>query len=89
MNHLFNDRGQRVIAVGAPGSRERVKCEYPALIEELTALRARGKGTESAIRMIRRAGARGMLEYESLLAEAGYTPAEAVSQARSLGALQR
>lgn len=89
MNHLFNDRGQRVIAAGAPGSRERVKCEYPALLDELRELRARGGKTESAIRCIRKAGVRGMVEYESLLLEAGYTPTEAASQARCYGAMQR
>lgn len=89
MNCLFNDRGQRVIAVGAPGSRERVKCEWPALLDELQALRARGKGTESALRQIRAAGARGMVEYESLLLEAGYTPTEAAGQARGFGSMQR
>lgn len=89
MNYLHNDRGQRVIAVGAPGSRERVKCEYPQLIEELQALRLRGKSAEAALRHIRKAGVRGMVEYESLLLEAGYTPTEAASQARCYGSLQR
>lgn len=86
---LFNDRGQRVIAVGAPGSRERVKCEYPQLVEELTALRLRGQSTETCMRHIRTAGVRGMLEYEALLAAAGYEPTEAARQGRCFGAMQR
>lgn len=34
-NHILNDRNQTVLAVGAPGSVERAKCEHPALIERL------------------------------------------------------
>lgn len=32
MNHLRNDRGEFITAVGAPGSPARVKAQYPALI---------------------------------------------------------
>jgi hypothetical protein len=39
MNHVLNDRGETVIAVGAPGSVERARCEYPHLIEDLDVLR--------------------------------------------------
>lgn len=35
MNKILNDRGQLVLAVGAPGSIERAKIEYPALIDTL------------------------------------------------------
>ena len=90
MNYLFNDRGQRVIAEGAPGSQARVRCEYPALIADLQERRVGGgKMASSALHHIRKAGVRGMLEYESLLIEAGYTPTEAASQARCYGSLQR
>lgn len=89
MNYLHNDRGQRVIAEGAPGSQARVRCEYPQLIEELQAMRLKGKLPASALHRIRKEGVRGMLDYESLLLEAGYTPTEAASQARCYGSLQR
>lgn len=35
MSHIYNDRNERVIAVGAPGSVERAKCEWPSLIGRL------------------------------------------------------
>ncbi len=35
MNTLINDLGEEVTAVGAPGSIERVKVEYPNLIQAL------------------------------------------------------
>ncbi len=35
-NHIVNDRGETVLAVGAPGSIERLKVEHPKLISELT-----------------------------------------------------
>lgn len=89
MNYLHNDRGQRVIAEGYPGSQARVRCEYPQLIAELQERRTNGKTAAAALRLIREAGVRGMMEYESLLLEAGYTPAEAASQGKCYGALQR
>lgn len=33
--YLFNDRDQRVLAVGEPGSVERARCEWPKAIERL------------------------------------------------------
>ena len=35
MNKTLNDKGETVIAIGAPGSPERIKIEYPNLIEKL------------------------------------------------------
>lgn len=35
MNHIYNDKNELVIAVGAPGSVERARCEWPALIARL------------------------------------------------------
>jgi hypothetical protein len=35
VNYLTNDRGETVIAVGAPGSVERARVEWPAIIEYL------------------------------------------------------
>ena len=89
MNSLFNDRGVRVVAVGAPGSRERVRCEYPALIAELQERRGKGKTAAAALGAIRKAGVRGITEYESLLLEAGYEPGEAAGQGKCYGSWQR
>ena len=33
MNYIKDDYGRMVVAVGAPGSVARVKCQYPKLIE--------------------------------------------------------
>lgn len=35
MNTVTNDKGETVLAVGAPGSLERVKVEWPALINKI------------------------------------------------------
>jgi len=35
-NHIVNDRGETVLAVGMPGSIARLKAQYPRLISELT-----------------------------------------------------
>lgn len=74
---LRNDRGQMVIAEGAPGSQARVCCEWPQLIADLSELQRGGKRVTSALRAIRKAGARGLLEVKWLLLEAGYPELEA------------
>lgn len=38
MNSVTNDRGETVIAVGAPGSYARVVCERPKLIADIAQL---------------------------------------------------
>ena len=35
MNHTTNDRGETVIAVGAPGSVARIRVEHPVLLERI------------------------------------------------------
>lgn len=35
MNHILNDNGETVIAVGAPGSLARIETRYPNLIYRL------------------------------------------------------
>ena len=74
---IRNDRGLMVRADGAPGSQVRVRCEWPQLIAELSELQRRGKRVTSALRLIRKAGARGLLEVKWLLLEAGYPELEA------------
>ena len=39
MNHVLSDRGESVVACGAPGSLARVQCERPALIEHIGVMR--------------------------------------------------
>jgi hypothetical protein len=34
-NYTYNDRGERIVAVGAPNSMVRLRDEYPVLIEKL------------------------------------------------------
>lgn len=40
MNHLINDRGETVQAVGSPGSIERAQCERPEFVKELASYNA-------------------------------------------------
>lgn len=37
-NHIVNDRGETVLAVGAPGSDARFEVQYPSLIEKAKAI---------------------------------------------------
>lgn len=85
MNHLRNDRGQMVIAVGAPGSEERLRAEYPMLIEGLVARKAKEGISAVAARLaIKRAGIQTMLEIQTLLTLLGYDAEEAARLARSI-----
>lgn len=38
MNYIKNDKGEMVIAVGAPGSLARLRCQYPKLRERVNVL---------------------------------------------------
>lgn len=77
-NHVTSDRGETVIAVGAPGSIERVKVEWPALIEKVAQLYEAsadlpGRGLNQATEMIQSAGVDvGSLTMLSILEVAGY-----------------
>jgi hypothetical protein len=62
VNHVQNDKGEHVIAVGAPGSVARVKVEFPALLEAIA-----GDDDEDALVEIKRRGITAPLEIESLL----------------------
>ena len=55
-NHITNDKGEDVIAVGAPASIARAKVQYPALIEEIDELYAQGGDYLEAVRLIRSRG---------------------------------
>jgi hypothetical protein len=41
--YLFNDRDQRVLVVGEPGSVERAQCEWPKVIDRLRKSKLKGK----------------------------------------------
>ena len=76
-NHLTNDRGQSVMAIGAPASVERVKVEFPALIDRLNSLyfqayESPGRAVDEAVGMIRAAGVTATLETRSILAASHY-----------------
>ena len=77
MNYIKNDKGLFVTAIGAPGSIERVKCEWPGLIERLNDLYDKNKGRPSrniqkAFKMIRDAGVKSKLEKRSIILASNY-----------------
>jgi len=77
VNHVVNDKGEMVIAIGAPGSIERAKVQWPALIERLNRLYASayesyGKAVDEAYQMIRDAGVKGRMETDSILLASDY-----------------
>ena len=72
MNYTKNDKGEMVIAIGAPGSIERSKVEWPHLIECINAIWVErtglpGRGIDEAIELIRKRGIKGRLETNSIL----------------------
>ncbi len=78
MNQTKNDSGQWVDAVGAPASVERVKVEYPALIDRINSLYFQscgspGRAVDEAVQMIRDAGIKGTLETRSVLLASAYS----------------
>lgn len=72
-NYTLNDKGQEVLAIGAPGSIVRVQVEYPSLIEKINSFWfqfAEGnyrQGIPEVIDMIREAGITSHLETESII----------------------
>jgi hypothetical protein len=72
VNHVTNDKGVSVIAVGAPGSLARVKVEYPRLIERLNALYNGEAKLDVAIEEIRSKGITSELETNSLIEASHY-----------------
>lgn len=73
MNHVINDYGQDVIAIGAPGSEARVKVQYPKLIKEVTDLYFKsydciGHCIDEAIEMIREHGIKNYMTTDSIIA---------------------
>ena len=79
MNHITDDNGKTVIAVGAPGSPVRAACQWPHLIERLDLLylecceaRSPGRGVDQAIDMIRQAGITDPADTRSILSASLY-----------------
>jgi hypothetical protein len=77
MNHIQNDAGQSVIAIGAPGSLARCAAQYPQLIAKLNSLYCDsvdcfGRAVDKAIELIRSAGVRSEMETNSILACSQY-----------------
>lgn len=68
MIYIENDRGEHVIAVGAPGSIARAKIQYPTLIEQIDDLYSHGAERSEAETLILDKGIRSKLETESILA---------------------
>ena len=77
VNHVVNDKGETVIAIGAPGSIERAKVQWPALIEQLnrlysSAYESYGKAVAEVYQMNRDAGVKGRMETDSILLASDY-----------------
>ena len=74
MNSIKNDIGEIVTAMGAPGSVERVKVEYPSLIKKLNKIYVEalayglyGRSIDKAIEVIRESGIKSPLETKNIL----------------------
>jgi D-arabinose 1-dehydrogenase-like Zn-dependent alcohol dehydrogenase len=77
MNYIIDDYGRQVIAVGAPGSTERMKVQYPKLINSLNSLYLQAhnshfRAIDEALELIRETGIRSKLETTSLLQASHY-----------------
>jgi len=77
MNHVTNDRGATVLAVGAPNSIARIQTAYPELIDRLNALfdqayECYGKALDEAIGLIRAANIRDERETLNILEASHY-----------------
>jgi hypothetical protein len=77
MNYTINDLGERVIAVGAPGSLERIKVERPKLIKQLNNLYVsscdcHGRDIDEAIQLIRDNGIEDYRETNAVLVASHY-----------------
>lgn len=76
-NHITNDHGETVIAIGAPGSEARALCEWPGLIAKLNLLyeassASPGRRVDDAVMLIRAAGVTSDMETSSILQASSY-----------------
>jgi len=72
VNSVKNDRGEYVIAIGAPGSIARVKVEYPKLIDRINSLWNQQAGQDEAIEAIRDAGIKDRMTTTHLMEASHY-----------------
>ena len=59
MNHITNDFGVDVIAVGAPGSIARMRCQWPSLLNSINAMffdEGPGRNIDDALEAIKYVG---------------------------------
>lgn len=70
-NHIVNDRGETVIAEGAPGSLARVITERPALLDDLKRLKSEGISQGEAQQVLQAIGVTG-IEMTSVIAASAY-----------------
>jgi hypothetical protein len=81
-NHVKNDRGEWVIAEGAPGSIVRARCEWPDLIDRINGIHATncnlrgdwvpGGDRDKAIEAIRDVGIKDPTETNNILRASDY-----------------
>jgi hypothetical protein len=76
MNHIQNDRGECIIAVGNPISNARAKIEYPVLIESLDELYSFGEDEQLAINRIKTKGITSKYQIEAILSWTMYRQLE-------------
>lgn len=77
MNYIKNDYEKHVISIGSPGSIERVKIQYPKLIEQLNSLYfesydSGSRRVDLAVEIIRQVGITSDLETSSILKASKY-----------------
>lgn len=66
-NHITNDAGELVIAIGAPGSIARAEVEYPNKIAAIDEMYARGGERDEAIKFLKESGINSEMERESIM----------------------
>ena len=67
MNYIINDKGEHVIAIGAPGSIARAKIEHPVKIEVINESYAEGAEKQEAIDFLIGHGIKSPMEQRSIL----------------------
>ena len=71
-NYTTNDKGDTVLAVGAPGSPIRAKDEHPQKIEDLNEFHGIGCDMDEAKEYLIDCGIKSVLERRSILSNTSY-----------------
>ena len=66
-NHITNDAGKLVIAIGAPGSIARAEVEHPNKIAAINEMYCQGAEREEAIIFLKESGINSEMERESIM----------------------